>query len=110
MEKILSREEISSRIDPEKVKQNCISFEECMAQEMKDPAFRKAYEAECLRYEIAAKIRETRKNMHLTQLQLAKEASTTQKVISKIENGEVAIGVDLLQKVTQALGLRIMIA
>lgn len=110
MEKILSREEISRRIDPEKVRKNCINQKVILAEKLKDPVFRKAYEAECLRYEIAAKIRETRKNMHLTQMELAKEASTTQKVISKIENGEVAIGVDLLQKVTQALGLRIMIA
>lgn len=110
MEKILSREEIGRRLDPEKVKQNTVNQKVILAEKLKSPAFRKAYQTECLRYEIAEKIRNTRKNKHLTQIELAAQAETTQKVISNIEHGEVSVGVDLLQKITQVLGLRIVIS
>ncbi|MBI5427917.1 MAG: helix-turn-helix transcriptional regulator [Nitrospinae bacterium] len=41
---------------------------------------------------------------------LAKKAHTTQKVISRIEHGEVSVGVDLLQRIAAALDLEVNIS
>jgi ribosome-binding protein aMBF1 (putative translation factor) len=76
---------------------------------MKDPEFQKAYEEEGLRIQIAEQIRSRRKAMKLTQASLAKRVQTDQTVISRIERGNVSVGVDLLQRIAHALGAKIKV-
>ncbi len=102
------------KIDWENVKlkssrENSIPLKDILKEELKDLEFQKAYEAESLKYEIAAKIRARRKAKKLSQQHLARLAHTTQKVVSRIECGEVSVGVDLLQRITSVLGLRLHI-
>jgi ribosome-binding protein aMBF1 (putative translation factor) len=76
-------------------------------ERMKDPGFAKAYEDETARLRIASIVREHRKHLHMSQKQLAEKAETSQKTVSKIEHGTFSIGVDLLQRVAEALDLRL---
>lgn len=75
-----------------------------LQERLKDPQFKIAYEVEGVRIQIAEKILERRRALHLTQKQLADRAMTGQKVISRIERAEISVGVDLLQRVVKALG------
>ncbi|MBF0550407.1 MAG: helix-turn-helix transcriptional regulator [Deltaproteobacteria bacterium] len=77
---------------------------------MKDPEFKKAYEQESLRFEIAERVRQEREARKLSQDALAEQAHTTQRVISRIERGQVSVGVDVLQRIAGALNLRITIS
>ena len=74
---------------------------------MKNPEFREAYEEEGLKIQIAEQIRMRRKAMKLTQAKLAERVKTDQKVISRIERGNVSVGVDLLQRIAYALETKI---
>jgi ribosome-binding protein aMBF1 (putative translation factor) len=57
----------------------------------------------------AVEVFEARKLKNWSQQVLAKKAETTQKVISKIESGDVNIGLDLLQRLARCLDLRLLI-
>lgn len=74
---------------------------------MQDPEFQKTYEEESLKMQIAESIRARRKFLKLTQAKLAERVKTDQKVISRIEQENVSVGVDLLQRIAHALSLRI---
>lgn len=58
---------------------------------------------------LATEIYQARVKRGLSQQKLAKNAQTTQKVISKVENGQVNFGVDLLFKILQNLKLKMQV-
>ena len=58
---------------------------------------------------LATEIYNARKKKGLSQQELAKQIKTTQKVVSKIEGGEVNLGIDLLYKITNYLGICVRI-
>lgn len=60
-----------------------------------------------IREEIGLKIAQLRKEAGLSQRQLAEKAGLTQNTIYKIENGKFSVGIDVLCKVTEALGKRL---
>ncbi|MBF0382748.1 MAG: helix-turn-helix transcriptional regulator [Magnetococcales bacterium] len=72
-----------------------------------NPEFKKIWYEESLKVQVALRVHESRKKKGLSQEKLAKEAKTTQKVISKIEHGEVSIGLDLLQRIAHVLDFRV---
>ena len=78
-----------------------------LKKRLKDPDFKKVYDAEKLRADIARAFKARRKEMKYTQLQLAEKAQTHQKIISRIENAETSVGVDLLYQVAIALESKI---
>jgi transcriptional regulator with XRE-family HTH domain len=55
------------------------------------------------RIKLAVEIYNTREAMGMSQQKLAKIAETTQKVISRIESGDVNIGINLLNRIASAL-------
>lgn len=55
------------------------------------------------RITLGVEIYNKRLNLSLSQQELAKKAKTTQKVISRIENGDVNVGLALLNKIATAL-------
>jgi transcriptional regulator with XRE-family HTH domain len=55
---------------------------------------------------ISEEIYSARISLKLSQQDLAKKVGTTQKVISKIENAEVNLGVDLILRISRELGLQ----
>lgn len=75
------------------------SFKQYLAQQMKNKEFRKAYEEESHRLEIAYKILQLRKKYHLSQKELARNLDTTQSVVARIETGQQNLTTDTLQKI-----------
>jgi len=78
------------------------SFEQYLAQQIKNKAFRKAYEEEsqCLR--IAYQILQLRKQQKFSQKELARKLNTTQSVVARMETGQQNFTTDTLQKIASA--------
>ncbi|OGZ24132.1 MAG: hypothetical protein A2896_02355 [Candidatus Nealsonbacteria bacterium RIFCSPLOWO2_01_FULL_43_32] len=79
-----------------------ISFERYLAQQMKNKAFRRAYEEEGRRLGIAYKILQLRKQQKLSQKELASKLDTTQSVVARIEAGQQNFSIDTLEKIASA--------
>ena len=73
------------------------------------PAYKKFLGIMDARVKLAIEINEARTRKEWSQQTLAKEAKTTQKVISKIESGDTNVGFDLLKKIAGPLDLRFQI-
>lgn len=70
-----------------------------------DPEFQEAWDEIELEYEIARQIIKRRKELGMTQKELAEKIGTTQSVISRIENGH-NISLDYLMKISEQLKCR----
>jgi transcriptional regulator with XRE-family HTH domain len=55
----------------------------------------------------AARLKEVRRSRGLTQMQLAQQAKVTSSYVARLETGGVAPGVDLVQRLAEALGTTI---
>ena len=73
-------------------------------EQLKDEEFKREWEKLEPRYQIIKQILKLRIKYDLTQKQFAEKVGTTQAVISRIENGNVNIGVDFLERVAKAFG------
>jgi ribosome-binding protein aMBF1 (putative translation factor) len=86
-----------------------MNYREHLAEEMKNPEFKKAFEEEKRLLELSHAIIEARERLGLSQKELALKSCVTQQQLSKIENG---INCNLLTfiKVTNALGLGLRVS
>lgn len=85
------------------------SFEEVLKNLLRDSAFRKAYQEELMRRQLAKQIRGLRTRRRLTQKMVAQKAGMPQSVIARIESGESGISVDTLGRVAHAFGKEIQL-
>ncbi len=85
------------------------SFEQYLAQQMKNKVFRRAYEEESQRLEIAYKIAKLRKLQRLSQKELAYKLNTTQSVIARMEAGQQNFTTDTLQKIAEVFNRNVKI-
>ena len=76
-------------------------------EQLKDEVFKKEWDKLELRYTIKEQFLKLRIKYNLTQKQFAEKVGTTQAVISRIENGNVNIGVDFLERVAKAFGKKV---
>ena len=74
-----------------------------IAEARKDKNFKKYSEGAEVRLNLALEVFNSRESMKLSQQRLAREISTTQKIISNIENGDVNIGIELLNRISKKL-------
>ena len=81
-----------------------MSFRKHLAEEMKNPEFKKAFEEEKRLLQLSYAIVEAREKSGMTQKELAKKSHVTQQQLSKIENG-VNCNMLTFIKVSNALGL-----
>ena len=81
-----------------------MSFRKFLAEEMKNPEFKKAFEEEKRLLALSYAIVEAREKNGLTQKELAEKSHVTQQQLSKIENG-VNCNMLTFIKVSNALGL-----
>src|SRR5262245_56275678 len=58
---------------------------------------------------VPARITEVRKRLGLSQGEVAKTLKITRNTFAKYEKGEIAVGVDMLQKIADAMGTRLSI-
>jgi ribosome-binding protein aMBF1 (putative translation factor) len=76
---------------------------------MKNPAFRREYEASRPEFEIARAIIRARIKNKLTQAQLAKKLKTRQSVISRFESMNTTPSLSFLKRLAAALNLTLRI-
>ena len=84
-------------------------FKDWLRDEMRDPAFKRDYNALGPEIEFAVQLAKAREKLRLTQKQLAKRAHVDQGDISKIENGRQNITVGMMAKLAAAVNRRVKI-
>lgn len=81
-----------------------------IADWLRDNHYTKAMpEPENIRLSVGLRIKEIRTSQNLTQLQLAEMAGITKANVCNIEAGKYSVGLDVLHRITQALGVKIVI-
>ena len=86
-----------------------ISFDELKSELMKDDEFKSEYEKLKPRYETIEQIIRARKELNMTQSELAKKVGTQKSNISRLESGNYNPSLDFLTRVSEALGKRLSI-
>ena len=82
-----------------------------LKKKLKNKTFRKYYEQECIKVELAQKIAELRERMHLRQSDLAKRLGVSQQFISQIETGEEKnLTLSTLARIAGSLGRDVSIS
>lgn len=77
-------------------------------QWMKEPKYRKAYEALEDEFAVAKAVIAARSRAGLTQTELARKMGTTQPVVARMESGRIQPSIRTLQRLAQATGSRLM--
>ena len=80
------------------------NFNDYLPQQMKDPAFKKAYEQLEPEFAIIQAIIDARKSAGITQKELSQKSGIAQGDISKLENGNANPSIKTLQRLAAALG------
>lgn len=86
-----------------------MTFEEHKKILLKNPEFRKIYEATRLEREIARAIIRARIERSLTQAQLAKKLKTKQSVILRVESGQTTPSLSFLKRLAAVLNLSLKV-
>jgi transcriptional regulator with XRE-family HTH domain len=76
---------------------------------MKEPKYRKAYDALEDEFAVAKAVIAARNRAGLTQAELARKMGTTQPVVARMEGGRISPSLRTLQRLAQATGSRLMI-
>lgn len=85
------------------------SFDEISKEWMKDPEFVREYEKLQPEFEIARQLIDARVNKKLTQEEIARRMGTGQAVISRLETANSSPSLNLLKRLAEALGKRLVI-
>ncbi|MFH1890672.1 MAG: helix-turn-helix transcriptional regulator [Candidatus Kuenenbacteria bacterium] len=80
-----------------------------MAKARKHSDFSKYSKEARARILLAAEIYNARLEKGFSQQKLAEKINSTQKEISKIENGQINVGLDTIFKIIQSLGLKFQV-
>lgn len=83
------------------MKNKLYTFEEDLAQRLKNPKFRKAWEESEPEYLLAKQMIATRLKQKLSQRSLAKKVHTTQAVISRLETMRANPSLQLLKRIAE---------
>ncbi len=86
------------------------TFQDHLQESLKDPAFRKVWEASEVEYQLSRQIITNRLKKKMTQKDLARKANTTQAVISRIERMATNVSVELLKRIAGAFGSRLKVS
>jgi ribosome-binding protein aMBF1 (putative translation factor) len=77
---------------------------------MKEPTYRKAYEALEEEFILAAAVIDARSRAGLTQQELATRMGTTQPVVARLESGRTRPSMRTLERLAKATGSRLLIS
>jgi ribosome-binding protein aMBF1 (putative translation factor) len=81
-----------------------VKFDDWHEESMKDPAFRKAWHALDVEFQIIHDVLKKRIEKDMSQKQLAKKIGSDQSVISRLESGNYNPSIKFLKRVAKALG------
>jgi len=76
---------------------------------MKEPKYRKAYEALEEEFALASAVMDVRTRAGLTQQELARKMGTTQPVVARLESGRTRPSMRTLERLAEATGSRLLI-
>lgn len=85
-------------------------WEDLKKELLKDPEFKKGYDALEVEYSIITQILEKRLKKGLSQKQLAQKVGTKQSAISRLESGNSNPSIAFLEKVAKALGGKLQVS
>jgi len=85
------------------------TLEDHIKTSLKDPAFKKAWEESEAEYQVSRALIAARIKGNISQKELARKANTTQAVISRLEGMNANPSIGLLQKIAQALNVKLKI-
>jgi transcriptional regulator with XRE-family HTH domain len=77
---------------------------------MKEPKYRKAYEALEEEFVLASAVIDVRNQAGLTQKELARKMGTTQPVVARLESGRSRPSMRTLERLADATGSRLLIS
>ncbi|MDP2585680.1 MAG: helix-turn-helix transcriptional regulator [Candidatus Curtissbacteria bacterium] len=86
------------------------NFDDILKKALKDPEFKKEYDALEVEFSIIEQVIRRRLQEGLTQKQLAERVGTKQSAIARLEGGSTNPSVAFLQKVSKALGSKLQIS
>ena len=80
-------------------------FNDFLNEQLKDPEFKKEYDALAPEFSIIQAIIDARKNSGMTQKDLAEKTGITQGDISRLENGSANPSLKTLQRLAEGMGM-----
>ena len=84
-----------------------LNLKQYLKEKLKDPEFKREWEKSEIQYQVTRQLIKARLENNLSQRKLARNAKTTQAVISRIENMSVNPSLAILEKIAQALGKKL---
>lgn len=84
-------------------------FQDFLEEQLKDPDFKKEYDALEPEFAIIQAMIDARKSTGMTQQELAKRTGIAQADISKLENGNANPSIRTLQRLAAGMDMRIII-
>ena len=88
---------------------NTIDARDILAEDLRDPAFRRLWERHFLANEVSIEILRYRAKHRLTQAALAKKLGVSQPYINNLEDGEHTPTIATLRKLADALGITFVV-
>lgn len=85
------------------------NFDEYLEEQLKNPEFKKEYDALEPEFAVIRAILEARKDAGITQKELSERTGIAQGDISKLENGSANPSVKTLERIAAALGKKLKI-
>jgi len=86
-----------------------INVQGLLNEELKDEKFKSSYEQVKKEYELIEQIVRIRKQMKISQSELAKKANVSQQAISRLEKEKHIPKIDTLMKIIDGLGLKLVL-
>lgn len=84
-------------------------WEDLEKELLSDPKVRKEYDRLAPRYGVISQLITARLKKHMSQKDIAEKLGTKQSAIARFESGSVNPSLELLQKIAQALNLKVKI-
>lgn len=85
------------------------TLDDFLEEQLKEPEFRKEYEAMQPEFDIIRAMVDARISQNLTQKELAERTGIHQADISKLENGTRNPSINLLKRLAEGMGMRLKI-
>lgn len=85
-------------------------FDDLKKELLKDPEFKKEYDALELEYSIIEQVLRKRIETGMSQKQLAQKSGTKQSAISRLESGNSNPSIAFLEKIAKALGGKLQVS
>jgi ribosome-binding protein aMBF1 (putative translation factor) len=85
------------------------TLDEYLAEEMRDPEYRRLYAEADIEYKVAHEISKARDAAKMSQGELARALKTKQQTISRIECGAQNVTIETLDRIARALKLELQV-